>query len=375
MNRPELLIKPVSHRCNLRCGYCFYRKTEQLYPLPLKVMSPAILERLIAVTMEYADGGPCLFSWQGGEPMLAGLEFFQQVVAWQQKFGRSGQVVSNTIQTNATLINREWVEFFRKYNVFVGVSLDGPLSLHNLYRKDAAGKGSYDLVIQGLRKLQEAGVEFNVLSTMGRATRHNLPETIKFFLSRNLKYLQFIPAVDRQNDKMADFSITPKQYGIFLKELFDFWYNDGAPEFSVRFFDNVLERLLGLKAAACTFLKECGCYLVVEANGDVYPCDFFVDARWKLGNIADTPMELLYQKAREEFGRYKALAPPACQRCAYQFLCQNGCLWFRWVKNGSLTDRDYLCEACRCFLDHAVPRLEKMRDRIMAENAVRWPKV
>jgi len=331
-------------------------------------MPVSVLEKLVSATMDYAAGGPCVFSWQGGEPLLAGLDFFQQAVSFQQKFGRPGQLVSNTIQTNGTLINAEWIEFFQKYHVFVGLSLDGPLRLHNLYRKDTSGNGSYQQVIGGWKWLKEGRVEFNVLSTMGRATRHNVSETVKFFLSRGINYLQFIPAVDRSQGKVADFSITPGQYESFLCDLFDYWWNDGEPFFSVRFFDNILESLLGLKPAACTLQKECGCYLVVEANGDVYPCDFFVAGEWKLGNIMETPLDVLFQKARQDFGRYKSLPGTDCEKCRYQFLCQNGCLWFRWVKSGSLTGRDYFCDAYQSFFDYALPRLEKLRDRIVREK-------
>lgn len=366
----ELLIKPVSYRCNLSCTYCFYKRASSLYPDAPRRMGNEVLERLISQAMNLAAGDPCVFSWQGGEPLLAGDDFFSRVVKLQKRCGAQGQIVSNSIQTNLTLLTEKWTEFFREYNFFLGVSLDGPEDIHNHYRHYPSGKGSFKQVMEGIHLLRKKGVQFNILSTMGKDTSRDIEKIYQFFFSQDLPYLQFIPAVDRREEKMTDFSVTPDEWGRFLCRLFDFWWED-RHFFSIRFFDNILEILLDQRASSCMFKKECGSYLVVEANGDVYPCDFFVRENWKLGNILDTSMKDLFQKAQSEFGKLKRISPAGCRGCRWNFLCHNGCLWFRWVKNGRIEDKDYLCPAYRRFFSYAMEKFEELRDSILLRRALR----
>jgi uncharacterized protein len=361
----ELLIKPVSYRCNLNCTYCFYQKTSAVYPDTPRIMEDDVLERLILQAMSLSGQEPCVFSWQGGEPLLAGVDFFSRAVGLQKKYGKSGQVVSNTFQTNLTSLTREWTDLFKKYHFFVGVSLDGPENIHNHYRRYRSGEGSFRRVMEGINLLREEGVEFNILSTIGRETVKDVEKIYQFFLSKDLLYLQFIPAVDRRKGTMANFSVAPDEWGKFLCDLFDLWWEDGDPSCSIRFFDNILEVLLEQRSSSCMFREECGEYIVVEANGDVYPCDFFVRREWKLGNILDAPMEDLFLRAKLKFGKLKRIPPPDCKNCKWAFLCHNGCLWFRWVRKGRIEDKDYLCGAYKRFFSHAMERFEEMRDSIL----------
>ena len=360
----QLLIKPVSYDCNLNCEYCFYKKTANLYPEKEHLMKKDILDKLISETMSYSNGGPCIFSWQGGEPLLAGVDFFKEVIELQKKYGRGGQIVSNTFQTNGTMLNNEWVKLFNQYKFLIGISLDGPIKRHNYYRHYLSGEGSFKKVMEGINLLKKGKVEFNILSTIGRETAKAPKKIYDFFHSQEFYYLQFIPAVDTRDGKMTDFSITPAQYGDFLCGLFDVWWNNGKPSTSIRLFDNILEILLGKETGSCTFKDQCGEYIVVEFNGDVYPCDFFVGKEWKLGNISETPIGQLFEKARLQFGKLKAISPSDCQNCKWNFICHNGCLWFRWIKNKNVREKDYLCESYQQFFSYTIKRFEKLRDSI-----------
>jgi uncharacterized protein len=368
MRKVELLIKPASYLCNINCTYCFYKKTASIYKNP-SVMKPEVLEKFISSVMEYSEGGPCVFSWQGGEPLIAGLDFYKRVVELQSRYGRSGQIVSNTIQTNGMFINEEFTEFFKRYKVFVGLSLDGPREIHNFYRKDYSGKGTFNEVMAAARLMERERVEFNILSTIGEETAKYPEKIYRFLISSGFHYLQFIPAVDRKSGRMKkSFSITPETYGEFLCRLFDVWWNNGQPIASVRFFDNIMEILLGLEPGACSFKKRGGEYLVVEHNGDVYPCDFFVDPAFRMGNLLETPFAELVRRVKENFGKLKEEPVEECSRCPWNFICNNGCLWFRWVKNGNLHDNDYLCPAYKKFFPHAIDRLRILAKRISMER-------
>lgn len=370
MRKVELLIKPTSYDCNLNCVYCFYKKTSRLYGEGKHRMNYETLEKLISEAINYSEGGPCIFSWQGGEPLLAGIEFFKKVIEYQKKYGKSGQKISNSIQTNGTLINEEWIKLFKEYNFFIGISLDGPREIHNYYRKDFRGKGSFNRVMEGLSLLKKDVVEFNILSTIGKETSKYPEKIFNFFLSNQLHFIQFIPAVDRdiKKKKMADFSVQPDEYGNFLCKIFDMWWNDGNPYVSIRLFDNILEILLGIETSSCMFKSECGSYVVVEANGDVYPCDFFVHKEWKLGNIWENSFAELFEKVKLKFGKLKRLSPEKCRNCQWNFICNNGCLWFRWVKNGNLEDIDYFCNCYRRFFSYTIERFKRLSDSIFFRN-------
>ena len=371
MKQIELLIKPVSYDCNLDCKYCFYKKTFSLYSGKNHRMRKDVVKKLISESMRYSDGGPCIFSWQGGEPLLTGVDFFKRVIELEKKYGRPGQRVSNSIQTNGTLLNSEWIKLLREYNFLVGVSLDGPSKVHNHYRYYPSGSGSFEKVMEKIHLLKKGRVEFNILSTIGRQTAKYPERIYNFSLSQGFSYLQFIPAVDRRKGKIEEFSITPTQYGDFLCKLFDLWWNGVNPPASIRMFDNILEILLQGNSSSCMFKSSCGEYIVVEFNGDVYPCDFFVRKEWRLGNIFEMPIEQLFKRAKSHFGESRKIAPSDCDRCPWNFICHNGCPWFRWVKNGNIKDKDYFCQAYKQFFSHTIEKFKKLRDSILLKNVGR----
>jgi len=331
------------------------------------VMAPEVLETLIQKALDRAGMAPCIFSWQGGEPLLAGLPFYRTAVEFQKKHGHSGQVVGNSLQTNGLLLNSEWMDFFKEYKFFVGISLDGPERMHDIYRQYPDGRGSFQDVMKSVRLLKDNEVEFNILCTVAKKAAGSPKETYDFFLSEGLNHLQFIPAVDRRAGRLADFSVTPDLYGDFLCGLFDVWWNNGVPLTSMRFFDNIIEASIGLEISTCTMKNRCGDCLVVESNGDVYPCDFFVGKKWLLGNIMTHTLKDL-EISSAVFGAQKAVAPERCRKCEWKAVCNNGCLWFRWAQREIMEDVDYFCPAYRQFFKRCFSRLELLATIYLSGN-------
>ncbi|MHB0857272.1 MAG: anaerobic sulfatase maturase [Anaerolineae bacterium] len=360
----SLLVKPVSGDCNLHCDYCFYheRPTDPYADRGRHIMRADVLDALIRQGMAL-ERGHAAFGWQGGEPTLAGLDFFRQVVALQQHYGAKGQAVSNGLQTNGLLLNAEWAGFLRSYQFLLGVSLDGPASYHDRYRHYLNGEPTHARVMRTLRLLQRHEVAFNVLAVVNRVTADHGAEIYEHMLENDLRYLQFIPCVERAPDgSLAPFSVGPEQYGDFLCAVFDRWYNGGRPEASVRDFESILSVCLGREPTMCCYQETCGDYLVVEHNGDVYPCDFFVEERYRVGNLLATPLESLFaSEAVRAFAAHKAEPRSACAACPWLAYCHQGCP--RMV-NVLDSEGFYLCRATRRFLAHSLPRFHELAARI-----------
>jgi uncharacterized protein len=313
----SLLIKPASAVCNLDCEYCFYldRDADPYKALPARRMTLETLERLVESYLVYSYPHSS-FIFQGGEPTLAGLPFFEKLVEFQTRHGRKGQVVSNAMQTNAVLLDENWCRLFREYNWFLGVSLDGPEPMHDLYRYNKQGRGTWKRVMESVELLQKQSVPFNILCVVSQANAAHAVELYRFFKSLGVDNLQFIPLAEFDAaGKPLPFALTPEQYGRFLVELFDAWWPDRAT-MHIRFFDNIAESLRGLKPSTCTMHESCDSYVVVEYNGDVFPCDFFVEKPWKLGNIlADSWGDIAARPRRFQFAGKKSIAHPECQVC------------------------------------------------------------
>ncbi len=343
----SLLIKPVSAVCNLDCAYCFYldREADPYKALPGRRMSEETLERLVDTYLFYSYPNS-VFAFQGGEPTLAGLKFFEKLVRFQKQYGRNGQYVSNALQTNAILIDENWCGLLRDYNWLLGVSLDGPEEVHDLYRFNKGGRGTWRQVVRGVEILQKHKVEFNILCVLSQANVERPRELYRFFKSLGVDNVQYIPLAEFQADGTPmPFTITPAQYGRFLCEIFELWWPDRR-KIRIRFFDNVAEALAGIKPGSCTLHETCDSYVVVEYNGDVYPCDFFVESGWKLGNILiDSWSEIARRKRRYEFAGKKAIPHPECLKCEYQSICLQGCPKFRHGPHRRFEDLDYFCEA------------------------------
>jgi len=343
----SLLIKPASAVCNLDCSYCFYldREADPYAALPGRRMSLNTLERLVDSYLFYSFP-QSTFAFQGGEPTLAGLPFFEKLVELQQQYGRGGQSVSNAIQTNGIVIDENWCRLFKSYNWLIGLSLDGPEDVHDLYRFNKEGRGTWKRVMQTLGTMQKEQVEFNILCVLSQANVEKPRELYKFFRAAGVDNIQYIPLSEFDNEgKPLPFTITPEQYGRFLLETFELWWPERR-KIRIRFFDNLAEALAGQKPGACTMHETCDSYVVVEYNGDVYPCDFFVERDWKLGNVnLDSWTEIARRQRRYNFASKKTIAHPECRVCEYQNICHNGCPKFRHGPNRRFEDLDYFCAA------------------------------
>jgi uncharacterized protein len=362
----SLLIKPASGDCNLHCAYCFYhdRESDPYREARHPRMSAEVLDALIRQGMAM-DRRQATFGWQGGEPTLAGLDFFRQVVALQQRYGAAGQSVSNGLQTNGLLLNAEWARFLRQYSFLLGVSLDGPAAYHDAYRQYANGGPTHARVMDSLRLLRQYHVEFNVLSVVNRVTADHGEEVFDYLAGEGFDFLQFIPCVevDPATSEIAEFSVRPEQYGDFLCQVFDRWYNQGNPQVSIRDFEAILAVYVGQEAPLCCYQEQCGSYLVVEYNGDLYPCDFLVRSDTYIGNLMDMTLTQAFASAAlQRFKALKADPRPECQVCAWMPLCHQGC--YRFV-NVDGSKRHYLCRAYQQFFAHSREGFIKLRERVL----------
>ena len=357
----SLLIKPASAVCNLDCAYCFYldREADPYKALPARRMTQETLERLVDSYLFYSYPRST-FVFQGGEPMLAGLPFFEKLIEFQKRYGRAGQSVSNALQTNGVLIDDNWCGLLKEYKWLVGVSLDGPEPMHDLYRVNKQGKGTWKNVMRGVETLQKHGVAFNLLCVLSQANVEKPKEVYRFFRSLGVDGIQYIPLSEFDaSGRPLPFTITPEQYGRFLTETFDLWWPERR-QVRVRFFDNIAEALSGLKPTTCTMHETCDSYVVVEYNGDVFPCDFFVEKSWKLGNIIeDSWAEIARRPRRFQFAGKKTLAHPECQACEYQSICHAGCPKFRAGPRGQFEDLDYFCSAYKMIFAKATGPLRR----------------
>ncbi len=357
----SLLIKPASAVCNLDCAYCFYldREADPYSALPARRMTEDTLERLVDTYLFYSYP-ESTFAFQGGEPTLAGPAFYENLVKLQQRFGRNGQSVSNAMQTNGVLLTDRWCELFKAYNWLIGISMDGPEAVHDLYRYNKQGAGSWRKVMAGLELLKKHRVEFNVLCVVSQANVEKAGEVYKFFRSLGIDHLQYIPLSEfDERGQPLPFTITPEQYGRFLCETFEVWWPH-RKQVRIRYFDNIAEAVAGQRPSTCTMHQTCDSYVVVEFNGDVYPCDFFVSNEWKLGNVnVDSWPEIARKQRRYQFAAKKTIAHPECIACEYQSICHGGCPKHRHDPNRKFEELDYFCAAYKMIFAKAVEPLRK----------------
>jgi uncharacterized protein len=366
----SLLIKPVSAVCNLDCSYCFYldRDADPYKDLPARRMTDDTLERLIDNFLFYSYPSS-VFAFQGGEPTLAGLRFFEKVVEFQQRYGRNGQSVSNALQTNAIVIDASWCSLFREFQWLLGVSIDGPEPVNDLYRLNKGGQGTWKRVMAGIETLQKNKVEFNCLCVLSQANVARPREVYKFFRSIGVDNIQYIPLAEFHPDgSPMPFTITPEQYGRFLVDTFDLWWPERR-KVRIRFFDNLAESLAGMKPGSCTLHETCDSYAVVEYNGDIYPCDFFVEKDWKLGNVhLDSWTEIARKQRRYGFAAKKAVPHPECQVCEYQSICHGGCPKTRHGPHHRFEDLDYFCAAYKMIFARANEPLRREVKKLLERD-------
>ncbi len=363
-----LLIKPSGSDCNIDCTYCFYKNRAPEIGRGRQRMSDSVLETL---TRDYLQlGFPAgSFSWQGGEPLLMGLDFYTRALALQQQFGRPGQQISNALQTNGMLLTEAWVPFLKQHQFLVGISCDGPQFIHDHFRKDQGGQGTWERVLKGIAISQQHELEFNVLVLVNHLSAEYPDDILDFFLERGIRWLQFIPCVERdpQSGDITPFSVTPEQYGAFLCRVFDRWLEIGPTTLSIRDFDSMVHHCVTGRHTICTFGRQCADYIVIEHGGDAYACDFFVDPALCLGSICDTPVGQLADSAvKREFARNKTRLASKCLICAYLDVCRGGCMKDRILPldREDATRESYFCESYKIFFTHALPALRQLAARI-----------
>ncbi len=353
-----VLIKPSGSDCNLDCKYCFYKNRCPEVGRGKQRMSDEVLDKLIKDYMQLrlSVSG---FTWQGGEPMLMGLDFYEKVIELQKKYGAPGQVVSNALQTNGILLDDKWCQFLYENKFLVGISIDGPKEYHDYYRVDHSGSGTFDRVMRAIQTCKEHKVAFNTLTLVNKKNADHPDEIFDFFVESKIQYLQFIPCVetDPVTGRIADFSVTPEQYGEFLCRMFDRWYNEGMQKVSIRSFDSILSYCATGRHTICTFNKQCSDYIVIEHDGDAFCCDFFVEPEWKLGDISETPIEkLIADDKKRTFARAKQKLCDKCLICKHIDVCRGGCMKDRAALNENWNCQSYFCQSYKRFFDYAMPK-------------------
>ena len=356
MNSLSLLIKPSSGDCNVRCRYCFYHDEQcNRETFSYGFMSEETLEILIQKALESAKG-ECSFGFQGGEPTLSGLPFFRKAVELQKKYNVHHTRISNAIQTNGLLIDDEWAEFLAENHFLVGLSLDGTKDIHDANRIDPAGKGTYAKVLRAAQILKNHGVYFNILTVITGKTADSITKIYNFYRRSGFLYQQYIPCLDPMGEGHGNspYALTPEQYGSFLIRLFRLWYRDlqnGCQPF-IRTFENYVALAAGYQAEVCEQRGLCGIQYVVEADGSVYPCDFYMLDEYRLGNFNQDFLETI-DKKREEIGfisRSRNISED-CMSCPHYKLCRGGCQRNRDPEPESGRYRNYLCQGYRRFFD------------------------
>jgi len=369
-----LLIKPSGSDCNIDCRYCFYKDRTPEFGRGKQRMSDEVLEKLVKDYMQL--GFPVVgFAWQGGEPTLMGVDFFRRAVELQKKYGSNGQEVSNTLQTNGVLLDDNWCRFLHENKFLLGVSIDGPKEFHDKYRIDHSGSGTFDRVIRGIGNCKKHQVEFSALVLLNNKNVEH-PETLFNFLIENgLTYLQFIPCVEAEaaTNTIAIFSITQEQYGDFLCRLFDLWYEYGPEKMNIREFDSLVTYYVMGKHTICTYNKQCAGFVVVEHGGDAFCCEFFVEPKWRLGNILETPLEKLSASStKRAFAREKQNLCNKCLVCSHLDICRGGCMKDRVHLNSEHSGREsYFCESYKKFFDYTIPRFVQIAAAIEDGSAAR----
>ena len=368
----SLLIKPASGNCNMRCRYCFY--ADELDNREIRSygkMSVDTMHTIVDKAMEYGDY-ECTIAFQGGEPTLAGLDFYRDLVAYVTAHENPKKLkIHYALQTNGYLINEEWAAFLGENHFLVGVSLDGLKEIHDRYRLDAAGKGTYQRLISAIRLLEKHQVEYNILTVVTAATARNGQKIYNYFKKNHFGYQQYIECLDPIGEEPGqhEYSLTPEKYGEFLKSMFDAWYLDMRSGTYVynRYFENLMMIMAGQQPESCNMRGVCGKQWVFEADGSVYPCDFYALDQWRLGNIQENSFEEMDEK-RDELGfiQWSMRQQEDCQKCRWFGLCRNGCRRNREPVTAEHTNRNYFCKSYQMFFEYAYPRLEEIYQLYMA---------
>ncbi len=385
----HMMAKPTSFHCNLKCDYCFYLEKETviqpeqstLRTLSSDTMSIAMLKKYVRNYIQASDLDEIDFSWQGGEPTLAGIDFYRQAVKFQQMYA-NGKRISNSFQTNAIAINKQWAEFFAENDFLIGVSIDGGEEVHDKYRISVNGKPTFAKVKRAIELLNEHNVKYNTLTVINDQNWNKGAETYQILKSLGSHHMQFIPIVEvekgcqqstiyhytpTKESKLTHFSVPAHGYGEFMNNVFDEWIRQDVGDIFVRMFDSILAMWMGYPATVCVQSKECGQAMVIEANGDVYSCDHYVYPANCLGNITKTSLkQLALSKQQQRFGKVKSQKlTRTCTECDVYSLCHGGCPKHRIVDvSGDKHRQNYLCLSYKNIFNHTAPVMHLMAQAI-----------
>ena len=357
-----LLIKPASGNCNLRCSYCFYHDEMDKRQCPnYGFMTAETLELIVKKALSYVTDS-VTFAFQGGEPTLSGLDYYRKLVELVGRYNEAGVTVAYAIQTNGSLLTEDWAEFFKQNHFLVGVSLDGPKDLHDHYRLNSNGEGSWKQAMTAVRLLKHHFVDFNILTVITAQTARHVQSVYNFFMKNDLVYQQYIPCLDPLDMKRGawPYSLSPEGYTVFLKQLFDLWYSDvkRGKFVYIRQFDNYVSMIKGYPPESCNMCGTCSEQWVVEADGSVYPCDFYVLDQWRLGSfLTDSFADMNKVRFDSRFIQQSAIHPDACKACKWYRVCRNGCKRERILSGENIPLQNYFCISYQAFLEYAWPRL------------------
>ena len=362
----SLLVKPASGSCNMRCRYCFYTDETENRTVPsMGVMSIETMKTMVDKALIFADGD-CSFAFQGGEPSLAGLPFFRALTDYVKDHPNPKKVrVHYSFQTNGYNLNEDWAKWFVENQVLVGISLDGPKEIHDRYRVDHAGKGTYQKVMSSIQLFNKYHVDYNILTVVTSATSRHGQQVYNFFKKNDFRYQQYIECLDPIGEVQGgyEYSLTPERYEEFLKTTFDSWYLDMKSGRYVynRYFENLMMIIARQGAESCNMRGVCGAQWIIEADGSVYPCDFYALDEWYLGNINQDSFETMEQQ-RQTLGfiEWSKQIPEDCKNCRYFGLCRNGCRRNREPVTSNSTQKNYFCSAYKNFIEYAYSRLAEI---------------
>lgn len=387
----QTMVKPAGSACNLNCSYCYYLDKARQYGMKQPKMSPALLEKYIKDYIGSNEVDSVTFCWHGGEPTLLGLGYFELIVELQSRYA-GGKHIINTIQTNGTLIDEDWCRFFVKHDFLVGISLDGPKDVHDAFRKDKGEAPTWDKVMKAIKLFKRFGVQFNTLSVVNSQSVRRPLETYLFFRNTvGSRYMQFLPALehvvripgekrpvivspDTEGAMLAPWSVSAAEYGMFLVTIFDYWVKKDVGQYFVQMFDATLANYCGVAPGVCSMAQTCGDALVVEHNGDVYPCDHFVYPEYLLGNLNSQSLEEIYDNPRRvRFGLLKRNAlPKTCLECKFYSACHGECPKHRFDKTEDGSLKNSLCAGLKMFFEHADPYMQYMKTCLEEHRSPAW---
>ncbi len=382
----HVMAKPSGSKCNIDCSYCFYLEKEKLYPESASSptswkMDDATLERYVIQHIEAQSSNEMTFAWQGGEPTLLGLAFFEKAMALQAKYGL-GKTITNTLQTNGLLLDESWCQFFKDHQFLIGISIDGPQHLHDAYRKTRSGKPTHHKVEAAINLLKSFGVEFNTLTVISDVNAKSPLEVYHYLKGIGSAHMQFIPLVEREAQQqtedgltllhpgrseavaLCDWSVGSEHYGLFMAAIFREWVRQDVGKVWVQLFENTFAMTCGQPAQLCVFSETCGSAFAMENNGDIYACDHYVFPEFKLGNIHTTTIKEINESlANQQFGEKKKHSlSQDCLRCEFRSVCHGGCPKHRFAFSSSgKPDQNYLCHGYKTFFSYSAPYIDLMK--------------